>query len=61
MGKDALISCPILHPSAHIRCVYTNIEKGHVLQDLVVHHQEVKNINQKEQLALVVTTLLENN
>ena len=63
MGKDALVSCPMryLHPFAHIRHVYTNLEKGHVLQDLVVRRQEVKTINQKEQLALVVTTLLENN
>ena len=64
MGKDALVSCPTryLHPFAHIRHVYTNLEKGHVLQDLVVRRQEVKTINQKEQLALVVThpTVLEN-
>ena len=33
-----------------------------MLQNLVVHHQEVKTINQKEQLALVMThvTVLEN-
>ena len=57
MGKDALVSCPTryLHPSALIRRVYTNLEKGHVLQDLVVRRQEVKTINWKQHLALVVT------
>ena len=55
-GKGATVSCLIkfLHPSQLIRNTYPNPENGQRLEGCLTIRQEVKKINCKDQLAIVV-------
>ena len=56
MGKGAVVSVPSskLHPSEHIRNMYPNPPKNHRVEDMVVLRQEIKKINRRDQLAIVL-------
>ena len=56
LGKDAVVSClsKFLHPSQLIRDAYPNRQKGHRIEGLIVRRQEVKKINRREQLAIIL-------
>ena len=57
IGKRATvcIKSKYVHPYEQIRAKFINPEKGHKLQNSIVLWQEVKNISQKYQLAVIVT------
>jgi hypothetical protein len=56
MGKDAIGQClaRYLHPSKDIRDAFPNMEKDQAVKNLIVIHQEMKIINQNEQLCVIV-------
>ena len=55
-GKGATISCLInfIHASQLIRNKYLNPASGQRLEDCITVRQEVKRINRKDQLAIVI-------
>ena len=55
-GKGATVSCLIkfIHPSQLIRNKYPNPASGQRLQGYITVHQEIKWINRKDQLAIVI-------
>jgi hypothetical protein len=57
MGKGAVVSVlsSRLHPSNLIRTMWINPEKNHRVEDLVVRRQEVKKVNRRDQMTLVMT------
>ena len=57
MGRDATVLCITknLHPSKVICNAFKNLPMGHRLGGLTVKRMEKKKINQKDQLAIVVT------
>ena len=56
-GKGAIVSSLIrfIHPSEYIRNKFPNAVNGQQLDSCITIHQEVKEINCREQLSLVVT------
>jgi len=56
MGKEAIVSCQInkLHPSELIRKHFPNPEKGQRLENCRVRRREIKKINRKDQMAIVI-------
>ena len=55
-GKGAVVLAlsRFIHPSEHIRNKFPNPVHGHRLEGCVTLQQEVKNVNCKDQLSLVV-------
>ena len=55
-GKGATVSCLIkfIHPSQLIRNKYPNPASGQRLEGCITAHQEVKRINRKDQVAIVI-------
>ena len=55
-GKGATVSCLIkfIHPSQLIRNKYPNPASGQRLEGCITVHQEVKQIDRKDQLAIVI-------
>jgi hypothetical protein len=56
MGKGAIVSVlsSRLHPSAHIRNKWPNAEKNHRLENLVVLRQEMKKINRRDIMCIIM-------
>jgi len=59
LSKDAIVSVLLkyVHPSEHIRNKYSIMLPNQALQNCTVLHQEVKYINGKNQLAIVICHL----
>ncbi len=58
MGKDAYISCLLkfLHPGKVIDEFFLNADKGHHLENLLVCHQETKNLMEKEAMCIIMVS-----
>lgn len=56
MGKGAEVTCltKYLHPSEHIRNKHPNLQSGHRTEGCIVLRQEIKKVNRRDQLCIVV-------
>lgn len=56
LGKDAkaVVLAKYLHPSKIISTTLTNLESNHRLQDCIVIRMEVKKVNRRDQLVIVM-------
>jgi hypothetical protein len=55
-GESAivLVLSSKLHPSEHIRRMWPNPERNHRVKNLVVLRQEIKKINRRDQIAIIM-------